>query len=169
MPWDLRYQWKSHKTTKAPLELTLEYGPQRINNREATLALGENGITWQNQAHVYYSTTFIPTGMERGTLHGQHDGCCAPKVLEYQCGTYAEKRRRYQPFIVLREKRLYSRAVPVLIISNTFGVCWPRVELKSDPCCHRHFPSTTAYFDIQRVASGDIPEDSNISVSQQAM
>jgi hypothetical protein len=105
------------QTNKPPLELTLEYGPRRILGKEATLYVHDrddhqdrdDDIFWQNEAHVYYSTSFVPREWKRAHYMASMTGAVLPKLLERSV-EYTAKRRRYQPFVVVREARVVLKS-----------------------------------------------------------
>jgi hypothetical protein len=103
------------QTNKPPLELTLEYGPRRILGKEATLYVHQDDrdrdddIFWQNEAHVYYSTSFVPREWKRAHYMASMTGAVLPQLLERSV-EYTAKRRRYQPFVVVREARVVLKS-----------------------------------------------------------
>lgn len=91
---------------KEPVELTLEYGPQRLGpllDHEAMpfIQIEESAsfIAWENVGKVYYSTKIVSENYLSSYYMASMTGAVLNKMLA-QAITYAEKRRRYQPFTV---------------------------------------------------------------------
>ena len=91
---------------KHAMELTLEYGPQRLGpqlTHEATpyIQVEENSafIAWENVGKVYYTTTISTENYVSAYFMASMTGAVLDKVLT-QAVDYTTKRRRYQPFSV---------------------------------------------------------------------
>ena len=94
---------------KKPVELTLEYGPQRLGEKleqEAApfIQVEENTafVAWDNVGKVYYTTKIVSEHYMSSYYMASMTGAVLNKVL-VQAVEYAEKRRRYQPFSVYSE------------------------------------------------------------------
>jgi hypothetical protein len=85
--------------TKGQMELTLEYGPQRLGNNqeeEALPSLEESFVSWQNDARIYYSTTVAPQEWESAHYMASITGVVLERLLQ-KAVDYP--RKRYQPFV----------------------------------------------------------------------
>ena len=86
---------------KQEMELTLEYGPQRLGSdqqEEAIPVLQETYVSWQNEAKIYYNTQFEPERWESAHYMASITGVVLEKLLQ-KAVDYP--RKRYQPFVVL--------------------------------------------------------------------
>jgi hypothetical protein len=102
---------------KKPIEITLEYGPQRVGtmlNHDATpLVQVEDTsafISWDNVGRVYYTTNIVSENYLSSYYMASMTGTVLGKMLG-KAVEYSEKRRRYQPFAVYsgdNEKMLKS-------------------------------------------------------------
>lgn len=91
---------------KLPLELTLEYGPQRLGpllRHEAMpfIQMEENTafVSWENVGKVYYTKKIATTEYSGAYFMASMTGAVLNKML-VEAVDYASKRRRYQPFSV---------------------------------------------------------------------
>jgi hypothetical protein len=91
---------------KLPLELTVEYGPQRLGpelNHEAMpyVQVEENSafITWENVGKVYYTTKIATDEYQSAYYMASMTGAVLNQIL-FEAIDYTGKRRRYQPFAV---------------------------------------------------------------------
>ena len=91
---------------KLPLELTVEYGPQRLGpelNHEAMpfVQVEENSafITWENVGKVYYTTKIATDEYQSSYYMASITGAVLNQILFEALG-YTGMRRRYQPFAV---------------------------------------------------------------------
>jgi len=89
-----------------PVEITLEYGPQRVGtalDRDATpLAQVQDGsaiLTWDNEARVYYTTKIVSERYMSSYYMASMTGTVLEKMLA-KAVDFAEQRRKYQPFSV---------------------------------------------------------------------
>jgi hypothetical protein len=96
---------------KKPMELTLEYGPQRIGallNDEAMPIVQEEESTsylsWDNVGRVYYTRKIVKENYLSSYYMASMTGAVFDKILN-EAVDYAESRRRYQPFAVYSEER----------------------------------------------------------------
>ena len=96
---------------KRPLELTLEYGPQRIGpslhhesmpfiQTEETSAF----ISWENVGKVYYTTRISSEVYTSANFMASMTGAVLNTIL-LEAVNYADKRRRYQPFAVYSSEK----------------------------------------------------------------
>ena len=102
-----------------PLEITLEYGPQRVGtalDRDATpLAQVQDGsaiLTWDNESRVYYTTKIVSERYISSYYMASMTGTVLEKMLA-KAVEFAEERRKYQPFSV------YSPANDKLLKSSS--------------------------------------------------
>jgi hypothetical protein len=105
----IRYRPKVSLTgqlVKDPLELTLEYGPQRLGprlNHDTTpfIQVEESSsyISWDNVGKVYYTTKIVSENFVSSYYMASMTGAVLEKIL-LQAVEYTEKRRFYQPFSV---------------------------------------------------------------------
>ncbi|KAL3944656.1 MAG: hypothetical protein SGBAC_001264 [Bacillariaceae sp.] len=89
-----------------PVEITLEYGPQRVGtalDRDATpLAQVQDGsaiLTWDNEARVYYTTKIVSERYMSSYYMASMTGTVLEKMLA-KAVEFADQRRKYQPFSV---------------------------------------------------------------------
>ncbi|CAJ1960107.1 unnamed protein product [Cylindrotheca closterium] len=89
-----------------PVEITLEYGPQRVGtalDRDATpLAQVKDGsaiLTWDNEARIYYTTKIVSGRYMSSYYMASMTGTVLEKMLA-KAVEFAEQRRKYQPFSV---------------------------------------------------------------------
>jgi hypothetical protein len=92
---------------KLPIELTLEYGPQRFGpllHHEAMpyIQVSEEEssfIGWENVGRIFYTTKIVSDNYSSSYYMASMTGAVLNKIL-IQAVEYAERRRRYQPFAV---------------------------------------------------------------------
>ncbi len=92
---------------KRPMEITLEYGPQRFGpslTHEAVpyIQVSEQEssfIGWENEGKVFYTTKIVTESYLSSYYMASMTGAVLNKIL-VQAVEYAERRRRYQPFTV---------------------------------------------------------------------
>ena len=106
----LRY---SGSNDKLPLQLTLEYGPQRMGEwqrQEATPAVHASSsyTTWQNQAHVYYADLQQHEWSSAYFMASITGAVLEPLLVE--AVSYCEERKRYQPFVVYQGDRVVVKS-----------------------------------------------------------
>lgn len=98
------------KSNKPPLELTLEYGPQRVGetfDRESTPSLlaGQNHISWVNKGYIYYTTSSIQSLQWKSAYYmASLTGTVLGKLLE-KAVSYPFIKPHYQPFSVVFEDK----------------------------------------------------------------
>jgi hypothetical protein len=102
---------------KKPIEITLEYGPQRVGTMLAHDAMPlvqveetSAFISWDNVGRVYYTTNIVSENYLSSYYMGSMTGTVLGKMLG-KAVEYSENRRRYQPFAVYsgeNEKMLRS-------------------------------------------------------------
>ena len=167
----LRYQGR-----KQPLQLTLEYGPQRVGDEqteEATPLLSTNYMTWQNEAKVYYTLHLIPGEWNAAQYMASITGAVLEKLLQ-QAVAYVEVHRRYQPFVVVTNttKTLLKSSSSHDFLQNTWEfLATLGVELQPllPP---RVFVARLHVDSVEKVASGDVvvvnDDTSTMVVSQDA-
>jgi len=96
------------KSHKAPLELTLEYGPQRVGDlldRESTPSLQSDDNhhwSWENKGYVYYTTSSIAQQFQWKSAYymASLTGAVLETLLQKSVA-YNFRRPHYQPFTVL--------------------------------------------------------------------
>ena len=106
MALGIRYEPPEY-SHKQPLELTLEYGPQRtgdwLEQESMPLLLQENHyLSWENEGKVYYTTASIHNSLSIQSAYymASMTGAVLQKVLE-KAVSYAANKPRYQPFQVV--------------------------------------------------------------------
>ena len=108
-----------------PLELTLEYGPLRVNLLdEAMPVLQNNGeyLAWSNTAKVYYTTTPIHSLSWKSAYYmASLTGAVLETVLE-NAVAYAETKPRYQPLSVWQnDKQILRSSSSVDFVYSVWG------------------------------------------------
>jgi hypothetical protein len=91
---------------KRPLELTLEYGPQRLGeniDHEAIPFIQVDGsasfVSWENVGKIYYTTKIDTLQYTSAYFMASMTGAVLNKIL-FEALDYTLKRRRYQPFSI---------------------------------------------------------------------
>ena len=110
----LRYRppTSSHKR---PLELTLEYGPQRNGEswlQDAMPFVSGDYITWENEGHVYV-TKSIGDEWNQAYYVASITGAVLGKLLDRAIG-YTNLHGRYQPFSVMQQDKLVLKSSSAL-------------------------------------------------------
>ena len=95
--------------TKTPMELTLEYGPQRVGsslNDEAMPIVQEEEsssfLAWDNSGKVYFTQKIVTENFLSSHFMASITGVVLSKLLT-EALEYAEKRKVYQPFAVFSD------------------------------------------------------------------
>jgi hypothetical protein len=106
MALGVRYRPSGVRDLKEPMELTLEYGPQRMGpsfSHEAVPFVQvedtSSFIAWDNVGKVYYTTKIVTQNYLSSYYMASMTGAVLDKILA-QAVDYSERRRRYQPFAV---------------------------------------------------------------------
>jgi hypothetical protein len=94
-----------NNSNKRPLELTLEYGPQRtssyLQDDSMPLVITDNHLSWANEANVYYTTASIRSFRWKSAYYmSSLTGAVLEKILE-KAASYSTLKPRYQPFVVV--------------------------------------------------------------------
>ena len=118
----LRYDPPSN-SHKRPLELTLEYGPERmgaqLQEESMPLVITGNHLSWDNEAKVYYSTASMSSYQWKSAYYmASLTGAVLEKILE-KAVDYSSLRPRYQPFSVVVEELHSSQKRQVLKSSSS--------------------------------------------------
>jgi hypothetical protein len=106
MALGLRYAGGSgNNSNKRPLELTLEYGPQRtstyLQDDSMPLVITDNHLSWANEANVYFTTASIRSFRWKSAYYmSSLTGAVLEKILE-KAASYSSLKPRYQPFVVV--------------------------------------------------------------------
>lgn len=94
---------------KTPMELTLEYGPQRVGpslNYETMPIVNEEEsssfLAWDNSGKIYYTQKIVTENFLSSHFMASMTGAVLQKLLDESLG-YAEKRKVYQPFAVFSD------------------------------------------------------------------
>jgi hypothetical protein len=90
---------------KKPLELTLEYGPQRMGamlmEESVPILLLQDHLSWENEGKVYFTTASIESLQWKSAYYmASLTGAVLNKVLE-RAVAYTTSKPRYQPFLVV--------------------------------------------------------------------
>jgi hypothetical protein len=97
---------------KKPVEITLEYGPQRVgegldHDAVPLVQVDESSdstfFSWDNVGRVYYTTKIVSEKYLSSYYMASMTGTVLEQILE-KAVQFAEKRRRYQPFAVYAEE-----------------------------------------------------------------
>jgi hypothetical protein len=106
MALGIRYRPSGVRDLKEPMELTLEYGPQRMGpsfSHEAVPFVQvedtSSYIGWDNIGRVYYTTKIVTQNYLSSYYMASMTGAVLDKILA-QAVDYSERRRLYQPFAV---------------------------------------------------------------------
>jgi hypothetical protein len=102
MALGLRYGGTSHEP---PLELTLEYGPQRLGpqlqDENMPLVITDNHLSWDNEGKLYYTTASIRSYKWKTAYYmSSLTGAVLEKILE-KAAMYSTLKPRYQPFAIV--------------------------------------------------------------------
>lgn len=96
---------------KEPMELTLEYGPQRVGTRlndEATPTVqmedSTSYLTWDNAGKVYFTRKFVKENFLSSYYMASITGAVLDELLTAAV-EYSEQRKVYQPFAVYSETK----------------------------------------------------------------
>jgi hypothetical protein len=96
---------------KPPLELTLEYGPQRNGENlleDAMPFFSGDHVTWENEGQVYV-TKSIGSEWTKAYYMASLTGAVLGKLLE-KANSYNLEHGRYQPFSVLQHNKLVLKS-----------------------------------------------------------
>ena len=105
-------QLKKMHTDKQPVEMTLEYGPQRVGpllRHEAMpyiqgMDQDYSFIGWENEGRVFYTTEIVTETYVSSYYMASMSGAVLNKIL-VQAVEYSELRRRYLPFSIFSAKK----------------------------------------------------------------
>jgi len=94
---------------KTPMELTLEYGPQRVgsslNDESMPIAQEEESssfLSWDNSGKVYFTQKIVTENFLSSHFMASMTGAVLNKLLTESL-EYAERRKVYQPFAVFSD------------------------------------------------------------------
>jgi len=99
-------------TDKQPVEMTLEYGPQRVGpllRHEAMpyiqgMDQDYSFIGWENEGRIFYTTEIVTETYVSSYYMASMSGAVLNKIL-VQAVEYSELRRRYLPFSIFSAKK----------------------------------------------------------------
>ncbi|KAG7352005.1 hypothetical protein IV203_008053 [Nitzschia inconspicua] len=116
---------------KRPMELTLEFGPQRVGqdlNDEAMpiaqIDESSSYLSWDNVGKVYYSKAIVKQHYLSSYYMASMTGAVFSKLLT-EAINFAERRRVYQPFSIYSEER--GREVRSSSSSDFTWYIWTRL------------------------------------------